>query len=70
MKKWILILLFVFSQNIFAITIQSFLLPEDWGFYSHKLLNRLAIFTLPEGMIDFYKSNLNYIQEHAVDPDK
>lgn len=70
MKKWVLILLFVFSQNIFALSLQNYLLPEDWGFYAHKLLNRLAIFTLPEGMIDFYKSNLNYIQEHAVDPDK
>lgn len=43
---------------------------ENWGFYAHRLLNRLAVFTLPSAMIDFYKSNIEFIEEHAVDPDK
>ncbi len=43
---------------------------EDWGFYAHKLLNRLAVFTLPEAMMGFYKSNIEFLEEHAVDPDK
>jgi hypothetical protein len=30
----------------------------------------MAVFTLPENMISFYKKNINYIEEHAVDPDK
>ncbi len=42
----------------------------SWGFYAHKRINRLAAFTLPPEMIGFYKRNLNYITEHAVDPDK
>lgn len=42
----------------------------SWGFFAHKRINRLACFTLPPDMIGFYKRNLNYITEHAVDPDK
>lgn len=30
----------------------------------------MAIFTLPKGMIRFYKNNADYLSEHAVDPDK
>ena len=41
-----------------------------WGFYGHKRINRLAIFTLPPEMFGFYKEHLEYITEHAVDPDK
>lgn len=41
-----------------------------WGFYAHRRINRLAVFTLPPEMIVFYKKNLEYITEHAVDPDK
>lgn len=41
-----------------------------WGFYAHRRINRLAVFTLPPEMIGFYKKNLEYITEHAVDPDK
>lgn len=41
-----------------------------WGFWAHKRINRLAVFTLPPEMIKFYKENIEYITEHAVDPDK
>lgn len=30
----------------------------------------MAVFTLPKGMIRFYKNNADYLSEHAVDPDK
>jgi len=33
-------------------------------------INHLAVFTLPTGMIRFYKSNIKYVSDHAVDPDK
>lgn len=42
----------------------------SWGFFAHQRINRLAVFTLPGEMIRFYKSNINYITEHAVDADK
>lgn len=41
-----------------------------WGFFAHQKINRLAVFTLPPEMISFYKKNITYISEHAVDPDK
>lgn len=40
-----------------------------WGFWAHKRLNRLAVFTLPPEMLKFYKFHIEYITEHAVDPD-
>jgi len=43
---------------------------QSWGFWAHKRINRLAVFTLPPEMIGFYKANLEYVTEHAVDPDK
>ena len=44
--------------------------PEAWGFYGHRLINRMAVFTLPQELIVFYKKNIDYMSEHAVDPDK
>lgn len=41
----------------------------SWGFFGHKLINRLAIFTLPEELLLFYKTNMEYVTEHAVDAD-
>jgi hypothetical protein len=41
-----------------------------WGFFGHKMINRLAVFTLPEKLLLFYKNNIEYITDHAVDPDK
>ncbi|MBK9253882.1 MAG: hypothetical protein IPM42_00190 [Saprospiraceae bacterium] len=48
----------------------TLLKPEAWGFYGHRLINRMAVFTLPTEMIGFYKKNIEYITEHAIDPDK
>jgi len=46
------------------------ILCTSWGFFAHQRINNLAIFTLPADMIGFYKKNVKYITEHAVDPDK
>ncbi|WP_293303875.1 zinc dependent phospholipase C family protein [Pedobacter sp. UBA5917] len=45
-------------------------LCTSWGFFAHQRINNLAVFTLPPSMIGFYKKNIKYITEHAVDPDK
>lgn len=50
--------------------ISSLFLFSSWGFFAHKHINRTAVFTLPDGMIRFYKSNITYITDHAVDADK
>jgi hypothetical protein len=41
-----------------------------WGFFAHQKINRLAVFILPPGMIGFYKANLQYVSEAAVNPDR
>lgn len=41
-----------------------------WGFYAHKKINRLAVFTLPPEMVPFYKLHIIHITERAVNPDK
>ncbi len=41
-----------------------------WGFYAHKQINYYAVFLLPPEMMVLYKPNINFISEHAVDPDK
>lgn len=53
----------------FFLLLLSFALP-DWGFYGHRLINRKAVFTLPPEMIVFYKHHIDYLTDHAVDPDK
>lgn len=42
----------------------------NWGFFGHQKINNLAVFTLPPEMIGFYKKNITYITEAAVNPDK
>lgn len=62
MKKYaflILVAALLISANLFS-----------WGFFAHKRVNRLAVFTLPKEMMGFYKSNINAITEMAVGPDK
>ncbi len=41
-----------------------------WGFWGHQRINRMAVFALPPEMIGFYKKHIDFISEHAVDPDK
>ncbi len=41
-----------------------------WGFFAHRRINKLAVFTLPTEMIGFYKKNLSYIIDASVNPDR
>ena len=41
----------------------------NWGFFAHRKINRLAVFTLPPEMIGFYKEHIQYLSEKAVNPD-
>lgn len=42
----------------------------SWGFYGHQKINRTAVFSLPAQMLRFYKNNIEFIRDHAVDADK
>ncbi len=41
-----------------------------WGFHAHRQINKLAVFTLPAALSVFYKKNIIYLTENAVNPDK
>ncbi|MBL7775053.1 MAG: hypothetical protein JNK89_03575 [Saprospiraceae bacterium] len=41
----------------------------DWGFFAHRRINRLAALTLPPEMMVFFKPNIDWISDHATDPD-
>ena len=41
-----------------------------WGFYAHQKINYQAVFLLPPQMLVFYKPSLQFLSDHAVDPDK
>lgn len=41
-----------------------------WGFYGHKRINRMAVFTLPPQLFGFYKDHIEYLTENAPNPDK
>jgi len=56
--------------TMICLLIIPLILCTSWGFFAHKRINQLAIFTLPIEMLNFYKAGSNYIIEHAVDPDK
>ncbi|MCP9768884.1 integrase [Lacihabitans sp. LS3-19] len=41
-----------------------------WGFYSHSLINRMAVYSLPPEMLGFFKENIDYVTDNAVNPDQ
>ena len=48
------------------------LFPEQfqWGFLGHKTINQHAVFALPQPLFGFYKKHIQFITDHAVDPDQ
>ena len=46
------------------------MVSSGWGFFVHQKVNRLAVFILPPDMIGFYKKNMVYLTETAVNPDR
>jgi hypothetical protein len=60
MKKLLLIMAAVLcSHSLFS-----------WGFYAHRQINYYAVFMLPPDMLVLYKPNIQFLSDHAVDPDK
>ena len=63
--KWVIALV---GFSLLSIAFSAHI--HSWGFFAHKHINRLAVFTLPPEMIGFYKKHIEFITKHAVDPDK
>ncbi len=59
-----------FIYGVIVVMLMSSLLAFGWGFWGHKRINKQACFVLPPEMFGFYKRHIDYITEHAVDPDK
>lgn len=59
-----------FLLAIFLLSILSLSTTAEWGFFGHRRINRLAVFTLPPEMMPLFKPHIEYITAHAVDPDK
>lgn len=59
-KKYLLFIVFM------IVGLQS----HAWGFYGHRQINYYAVFLLPPEMMVLYKTNIEFLTEHAVDPDK
>src|SRR3569832_161864 len=58
-KLFFVLLILLFWQKCFC-----------WGFFAHQKINYYAVFLLPPEMMVLYKPNIEFITEHAVDPDK
>ena len=41
-----------------------------WGFFMHRQINYYAVFLLPPEMMVLYKPEIEFLREHATDPDK
>ncbi|HSI89699.1 MAG TPA: zinc dependent phospholipase C family protein [Adhaeribacter sp.] len=60
------------KRLLLFLLINAMLLPlktAGWGFYAHRRIDRLAVFTLPPEMIGFYKKHIVYITETSTKPD-
>jgi hypothetical protein len=61
---------FLYLPLIFAFGFSADQMAPKWGFYGHQTINGMAIFTLPPELFGFYKTNRDFISDHAIDPDK
>lgn len=68
MKK-IALYSFIFLGGIFLFASFDGNMPK-WGFFGHRTVNKMAVFTLPPDLIKFYRIHIEYVSDHAVDPDK
>jgi hypothetical protein len=59
-----------FLISMLVISVSATGILYAWGFWGHKRINRMAVFTLPQELMGFYKANIDFVEEHAVDPDK
>ncbi len=48
----------------------SFIHPVSWGFFGHRKITRMAIYTLPGEMMQFYKQNAGELIEKSIAPDQ
>ena len=62
MRFFLFTLIFLVGINISS--------SSYWGFYGHRKITEMAIYTLPSDMAGFYKKNARLIIEKSVLPDQ
>ncbi|TXC81956.1 zinc dependent phospholipase C family protein [Luteibaculum oceani] len=55
---------------ILCISVQALNKVNVWGFFAHRKINELAVYALPDSMHIYLRSHIEYLSEHAVDPDR
>lgn len=63
----LLLVLVVVAAVLSPVAVQP---AAAWGFFGHRRINRMACFTLPPELFPFYKRHIDFITDHAVDPDR
>lgn len=56
--------------QIWLYTFVALFVSSAWGYYAHQKINKMAVFALPQPLMQFYKTHLKYIEENASTPDK
>ena len=62
-------LLLISLTTLLLLVLTNFAPHPDWGFFAHKRINKLAVLTLPPEMMVFFKPNIDWLTDHATDPD-
>lgn len=57
-KRLIVLIIIFAGSELFA-----------WGFKSHKMITQMAIYTLPQDMVPFFKGNMESLINASVQPD-
>ena len=52
------------------LVLASLSINSPWGFFAHKKITEMAIYTLPIELMTFYKKNADYLIEKSVAADK
>ena len=66
MKNKVLAKILIF---LVLITLLSLTNLNHWGFQGHKIINRMAVFTLPSELVIFFKKNIEFLTENSTTPD-
>jgi hypothetical protein len=66
-KSFHILTIFMLAVNLNGFSTELY---SPWGFFAHKKINRLAIFTLPVELIPFYKRHQREIEDLSVLPDQ
>lgn len=60
----------IFLITAFLLFGQFWYWVNDWGFFGHRKITEMAIYTLPDNMLHFYKKHAEELIELSITPDQ